>query len=280
MDMLLKITEPEYILMKTYIEEHCGIHLEKDKEYLIESRLHDLLTETGCRSFQEFHFKARTDRTGELRDRIVDAMTTNETSWFRDKNAWEYLKEMAVTMLLNQVLEIGKANVWSAAVSTGQEAYSLIMLLDEAAKERGLPSLSEKVEIFATDISSSALAVAASARYDSIAMNRGLPDDKKEKYFTKEDNSWLFDQELKKRVRFKKFNLQNSFVFPDKFDMILCRYVTIYFSDTFKREVFKKMSDMLRPGGILLLGATESLREFSDDFEISYYRSVVVNTKK
>jgi len=278
---MLRITEPEYILMKKYIEEHCGICLEKDKEYLIESRLADLLVETGCGSFQEFHLKARSeDHTGELRDRIVDAMTTNETSWFRDKNAWDYLKEAAVPMLLNLAVETGKASVWSAAASTGQEAYSLVMLLDEAVKERGQPSLLEKIEITATDISSSALITAISAQYDNIAINRGLTQDMKEKYFHKSGNLWVFDQELKNRVRFEKFNLQNDFIFPDNFDLILCRYVSIYFSDTFKRELFSKMAKVLKPGGILLLGATESLREFSYDFEISYYKSTVINTKK
>lgn len=277
---MFKITEPEYVLMKKYIEEHCGIHLEKDKEYLIESRLSDLLAETGCRSFQEFHFRARTDYTGGLRDRIVDAMTTNETSWFRDKNAWDYLKDVAVPMLLNQAAEIGRARIWSAAVSTGQEIYSLLMLLDEAVKTRGPLSILDNVEILASDISSSALNSAIAARYDLIAMNRGLPDDKKEKYFFKDDNTWLFDQGLKNRVQFKKFNLQDPFFFPDMFDLVLCRYVSIYFSDTFKRELFAKMAKVLRPGGVLLLGATESLREFSKDFEISYYKNTVINTKK
>ncbi|QTA88425.1 CheR family methyltransferase [Desulfonema magnum] len=278
---MFKITEPEYILMKKYIEEHCGIHLEADKEYLVESRLADLLIETGCKSFQEFHLKARSnDPGGELRDRIVDAMTTNETSWFRDKNTWEYLEEVAVPALLSQAAETGRASVWSAAASTGQEAYSLLMLLDEATRQRGLPSLLDRVEIIATDISSSAVLTGSSARYDTIAMNRGLPEDKKEKYFTKLDNIWLFDQELKERVLFKKFNLQNDFIFPETFDLILCRYVSIYFSEDFKCELFSKMAQVLKPGGVLLLGATESLREFSNDFEISYYKSVVINKRK
>lgn len=278
---MFRITEPEYLLMKKYIEEHCGIHLEKDKEYLIESRLADLLEETGCRSFQEFHFKARTeDHTGELRDRIVDAMTTNETSWFRDKNVWDYLEEIAIPILINRVIETGKAFVWSSAASTGQEPYSLLMLLDEAVKERGMPSLLDSIRILATDISSSALATAISAKYDNIAINRGLPEKRRDKYFTRSGNHWLFDQELKNRVRFEKFNLQDDFLFPEPYDLILCRYVSIYFSDTFKQELFSKTTKVLRSGGILLLGATESLREFSTDFEISYYKNTVINTKK
>ena len=276
---MLKITEPEYILMKKYIEEHCGIHLENDKEYLIESRLSDLLVETGCRSFQEFHYKARTEYTGKLRDRIIDAMTTNETSWFRDKNLWDYIRENAVPCLIDHATKYGRTTVWSSAVSTGQEVYSLLMLLDKAVRDRGIFSVLDRIEFLATDISSTALSVAETGRYDSIAMARGLPDDMKKQYFTQEGNMWFFDQRLKSRVHFKKFNLQNSFIALGPFNMILCRNVSIYFSDSFKRELFSKMASVLKTGGILLLGSTESLREYSQEFEIRYYNNAVVNIK-
>ncbi len=277
---MIKITEPEYILMKKYIEEHCGIHLAEGKEYLIESRLTDIVAESGCKSFQEFHLKARLDHTGKCRDLIVDAMTTNETLWFRDESAWTYLRETAAPFLLDRAANKKDVRVWSSAVSTGQEAYSLLMLLDEQAKARGTPYLLDNIEILATDISSAALFLAISARYDSIAINRGLPPDKKNKYFTQDRGVWIFDQELKKRVQFKRFNLQNSFTPLGQFDLILCRYVIIYFSDTFKRELFAKLATVLKPEGTLLLGATESLRGFSDDFNISYYKNAVINTRK
>jgi len=277
---MISITPPEYMLMKKYIEEQCGIHLEDGKEYLIETRLSDLVIETGCNSFQEFHLKAKTDVTGKLRDRIVDAMTTNETLWFRDASLWEYFKEVGVPELLDLAERKGRVRIWSAAASTGQEPYSLLMLLDEQSKARGKPALLDRIEILATDISSSALFIAISARYDSFSINRGLPADKKEKYFTKDGNVWVFDQELKKRVKFKKFNLQEDFAPLGLFDLILCRYVTIYFSDAFKREVFSKMAKALNPNGILVLGATETLRGYSEDFEIKYVNKALINVKK
>ncbi len=277
---MLRITEPEYILMKQYIEEHCGIHLEKDKEYLIESRLSDLAHFHGCLSFQEFHFKARTDRSGKLRDQIVDAMTTNETSWFRDKSLWEYLEEMEVPKLLNRAQETGVVRIWSAAASTGQEPYSLLMLLNDAAHARRNPALLDRIEILATDISTTALATATAGCYDAIAMNRGLSDEKRARYFTQAEGIWRFDENLKNRVRFKRFNLQNPFIFPQSFDLILCRYVSIYFAESFKRSLFTKLGSVLRPGGVLILGATESLREYSDRFDISYYKSAVINMRK
>ncbi len=118
------------------------------------------------------------------------------------------------------------------------------------------------------------------ARYDAIAMDRGLPPDNRERYFTVHGRHWEFDPDLRRRVQFKKFNLQNSFLCFTPFDLILCRYVSIYFSVPFKRELFSKMASVLTPGGVLVLGATESLREFSSDFDISYFNSAVVNTRK
>jgi len=277
---MITIAEPEFVLMKQYIEEHCGIHLDDGKEYLIETRLSDLVIETGCSSFQEFHLKARNDPAGKLRDRIIDAMTTNETLWFRDETAWQYIREVAVPPLLDQAEKTGRARVWSAAASTGQESYSLLMLLDEQARARGKPALLDRIDIIATDISTSALFIAMSARYDSFSINRGLPADKKSRYFTQEGNVWVFDQELKKHVRFKKFNLRDSLASMGIFDLIMCRYVTIYFSEQFKRTVFSKIAKALQPGGVLILGATESLRGYSDEFNITYHNRALINIKK
>ena len=276
---MLKINSSEYSLMQKYIEEHCGIRLEKGKEYLIESRLTDLVVENGCSSFKEFHEKASAEKSGKLRDRIVDAMTTNETLFFRDKSTWRYLREVGVPGLLDTAEKGKKVRVWSAAASTGQEAYSLLMLLNDGAEKRKKPHLLDKIEIRGTDISTSALFLAIAGRYDSMAMSRGTTPETKERYFTKTGNVWEFDRQLKKRVTFKQFNLQNSFVSLGTFDLILCRYVAIYFSEDFKRQLFSKMFRALNRGGVLLLGATESLRGFSDEFRIGYYKDAVINEK-
>ncbi|CAN2045414.1 chemotaxis protein methyltransferase CheR [Candidatus Magnetomoraceae bacterium gMMP-13] len=280
MKKMLTISASEYILMKQYIEEHCGIYLEEGKEYLIESRLYDIVKKTGADSFQEFHFKARTDYTGKLKDRIIDAMTTNETLWFRDESVWIYLQEVAVPFLFKQAETNGWARVWSAAASTGQEAYSLAMILDDEANKRGCNSLLKKIEILGTDISCSSLSIARNGCYDDIAMNRGLPAVKKAKYFQKKSKGWEIDPKIKKMVSFKVFNLQNSFVPLGIFDFILCRYVVIYFSDFFKRNLFAKLAHALKPGCSLILGATESLRGLSDEFEISYYKDTMISRKK
>jgi len=278
---MLNVTEPEYILLKQYIETHCGIFLENGKEYLIETRLSELAKEVGANTFQDFHYIARNDSTGTLKNKIIDAMTTNETSWFRDPSAWSYIKEEALPSLFSRMFSGQKIRLWSAASSTGQEAYSLAIYVYEEAMKRGIYSLDNKVEIIGTDISSSAIKTAKEGKYDTISMSRGMPEDKKNKYFKQQGNYWTLNKEIKKNVSFQEFNLQNSFMPLGSFDIILCRYVTIYFSESFKRELFKKFSKMLKKtGDVLLLGATESLRGFSDDFNITYYNNAMINKKK
>ncbi len=276
---MIKIKENEYALMKEYIEENCGIHLVKGKEYLIESRLADLLAETGSKSFLEFLSNARKDG-GKLRDRIIDAMTTNETLWFRDDKTWTYLKDVAVPSLLERAETDGKVRIWSAAASTGQEAYSLMMLIDEVARAKGKKALLEKVEIVGTDISSSALFQAITGRYDAVAMNRGLTEERKSKYFSKNEKVFIFSEELKKRVRFKQFNLQGSFSALGSFNLILCRYVLIYFSKDFKAEIISKVSGVLKSGGTLLLGGSENMSTVASDFTMSNHGGALLYTKK
>jgi chemotaxis protein methyltransferase CheR len=277
---MIRVSETEFALMARYIEGVCGIHLRGDKAYLIESRLSDLAAGIGCRSFQEFLHRARKDLSGHLRDRIVDAITTNETSWFRDANAWTYLEEEGVPALLDRALSRGSARVWSAAVSTGQEVYSLLMLMDEILGARGLPSFLDRVEVLATDISGTALATARAGVYDRIAMGRGLSPERLERYFAPGPEGWSFAPRLRDRVRFRRYNLQDNFTHFGLFDLVLCRYVSIYFADDFKRELFRRMARAVRPGGVLLLGATESLREFSEDFDIRYFKNAVINVRK
>jgi len=278
---MINVSEPEYLLLKQFIETHCGIVLEKGKEYLIETRLSELAKEVGADSFQDFHLKAKKDKSGHLRERIIDAMTTNETSWFRDNSAWEFLKKKAVPELINRMAKGDKIRVWSAASSTGQEAYSLAMLFYEILQYRNMLEYLNHFEILGTDISSSAITTARSGRYDSIAIQRGLPGEKQSRFFKVDGNHWEIIPEIKKLVSFKEFNLQDSFMNLGQFDMILCRYVSIYFSEQFKKELFAKFARALkRPNDVLLLGATESLRGFSDSFNIEYYQNAMINLKK
>ena len=268
----MKLSGNEFELLKNFVERQCGIHLEPGKEYLIETRLTDLAIEQGCRTFQEFHQKAVADATGKLRGRIVDAMTTNETYFFRDDNLWNYLREVAAPALLRKAAS-GPVRIWSAAASTGQEAYSFSMLLDEIARSIGLTSALRNIEIVGTDISSAALFLAISGRYDSLAIRRGLSDERRARYFREDGSVWVVSDEVKSRAKFKRFNLMDSLAPLGSFDLVLCRYVAIYFQEDFKKDLFQRIAGVLKPGCPLLLGATETLRGLTDEFEIQIHKN-------
>ena len=275
----MKLAGTEFELLKGFVEKNCGIHLEPGKEYLIETRLTDIAIDQGCKSFYEFYQKALGDTTGKLRNRIVDAMTTNETYFFRDDNLWNYLREVAAPELVRKAA-LGPVRIWSAASSTGQEAYSLAMLLDETARAKGVPNAVRNVEIVGTDISSAALFLAISGRYDSLAIRRGLSDERRSRYFREDGSVWVLSDEIKARAKFRRFNLMDSLATLGQFDLVLCRYVAIYFQEDFKKDLFQRIAGTLKPGNPLLLGATETLRGLSDEFEIQIHKNCTVFVRK
>lgn len=275
----MKLSGNEFELIKGFVEKHCGIHLEPGKEYLVETRLTDIVIEQGCRSFFEFYQTALADTTGKLRSRIIDAMTTNETYFFRDDNLWTYLKETAMPELLRKAAE-GPVRIWSAAASTGQEAYSLSMLIDECSRAQGTPHLARNFEIVGTDISSAALFLAISGRYDTLAIRRGLSDERRNRHFREEGSVWVVSDEIKSRAKFRRFNLLDNLAPLGTFDLVLCRYVAIYFQEEFKKDLFRRIGGVLKQGCPLLLGATESLRGLSEDYEIQTHKNCTAFVRK
>ena len=258
----MKISQYEFSQLRAYVCEHCGIAVGDEKSYLLESRLTELVRDTGCRSFGEFYQQAKRDTSGGLRDRIVDAMTTNETLWFRDRAAWDVIKTVFLPVFIRQLQEGSRKDVrvWSAASSTGQEPYSLAMLVDDLLASTPDPKvLPSQFEILATDISASALFSAISGRYGKVAMSRGMSGRYAAKYFRQSDGVSVLDERLRERVTFKKFNLQDDFGHFGMFDLVLVRNVAIYFSDSLKRDLYDRVAQQLNPGGIVLLGAAEQL---------------------
>lgn len=263
------LSNDEFACLKDFIEKNCGIALSDHKAYLIESRLTHLLIEYHCSSYRDLCFKAKNATDTDLRNKIVDAMTTNETLWFRDKAPFAVLEELLLEKFFNE-LSSGKRQsirIWSAACSTGQEPYSIAMTISEYARKRGITDLSP-IEIIATDISPTVLFLAKAGRYDQIAISRGLPDDIRSRYFVQDGRTWKLDDTIKKMVQLRKFNLQDSFAALSRFDILFCRYVAIYFSDTFKRDLFKRFSELLKPSGYLFLGASESLSMYNAGFTL------------
>ncbi|NLH47487.1 MAG: protein-glutamate O-methyltransferase CheR [Myxococcales bacterium] len=282
--MAPSLTQSEFDLLRKLIEDDCGIVVEPGKEYLIESRLANLVTETGCASFGDFYLKAKADLRGPLRDKIVDAMTTNETLWFRDNSPYVILEEVVLPAMIERI-KTGqkiKMRIWSAACSTGQEPYSIAMLIQDACRFRGGGKVTPaNFEILATDISPSALFLGMSGRYDQISISRGMRQDFRDRYFRQDGRVWLLADSVKQMVTFKRFNLQNSFSALGSFDLVFCRNVAIYFSMQFKQDLFRKIADTLNPAGLLFLGSAESLAQYSTDYEMQEHKgSLYYRVKK
>jgi len=272
----------EFRLLRDLIEKLCGIALGDEKAYLIEARLAGLLTENGCTDFGSFYRLVAHDPSPQLRDKIVDAMTTNETLWFRDTHPFQILREGLLPKLA-QDLRSGnrfRIRIWSGACSTGQEPYSIAMSIHEFCRSN--PGVRpDQFEILATDISPSALMLAKLGRYDAAAVSRGLPDDLRDRYFHADGKVWVANDELKQLVSFRKFNLQDTMDSLGRFDIVFMRYVSIYFSDPFKQIIYRGVAKLLAPEGHLVISAVESLRGISDDFAQlshaggSYYRCLL-----
>jgi chemotaxis protein methyltransferase CheR len=277
----IPLKNDEFLLLKEFIKQECGIVLGEEKAYLIESRLARLIYETGCKSFREFYYKAKNDDTKQLKIKIIDSITTNETLWFRDLKPWMVMRDILIPKYIDELRSGRKQRilVWSAASSTGQEAYSFAMLVDEALKKEPLVK-KHQFEILATDISTSALYMAISGRYNHIVMSRGMLPGYIEKYFTESNGIYEISNEIKSMVSFKPFNLQSDFSCLPLFDLIFCRNVAIYFSAEFKGELFNKIHSQLLTEGHLFLGSTESLIGYSTEFEqLEYQKSIYYKPK-
>jgi chemotaxis protein methyltransferase CheR len=275
---MIRIKPNEYELLRTFIKQKCGINLGDNKSYLIETRLSDLVLEYGLNNYLEFYRKAEKDSS--VVERIIDAMTTNETFWFRDTAVWQVISDEVVPKTVEKAKNKKKSRVWFGACSSGQEVYSFLMMLSEYMEKTRQKYLLDKFEFVATDISPSVLFQAKSGRYSGISMERGLPPFFREKYFKEKEKIWHFDESLKKRVVFRKFNLQDNYNVLGVFDLVFLRNVLIYFSPETKKEIIEKTASRMEPGSPFILGSTESIRDFSDKFEIVSKNNVVLNYRK
>ncbi|MBF0136374.1 MAG: protein-glutamate O-methyltransferase CheR [Magnetococcales bacterium] len=265
----MPISREEFDLIRHYVHEHSGILIADGKEYLVENRLNVLLVQSGCRDFIEFHQKLLAD-TGPLKTKVVDAMTTNETLWFRDASFFSAMADFVVPILLKKGEHQPQVRIWSAACSTGQEPYSIAMLLDHGCRKMGstAPPL-ERFQILATDISPTALMIAKTARYSQLAISRGMRPAFLERYFIPQANNLAHEvnSAIRRLVTFKSFNLKESFAEHGVFDLILCRNVLIYFSNELKSEIYQKLHASLAPDGLLAIGASESPRGYTTAFD-------------
>jgi chemotaxis protein methyltransferase CheR len=258
------LTEDEYVAFQRFLEQAAGIVLGDNKHYLVISRLSRVMLENKFANFAELLVRA--ERDGRFRERVVDEMTTNETSWFRDANPFEILK----TTMLPALAKKGARTlrIWSAACSTGQEPYSISMCVQEfMSANPGV--LRGEVEIVATDISPSALEEAKAGAYDELALSRGLSAERRARFFQQKEAQWEVRKEIKARVSFRPLNLLQSYSALGKFDLVFCRNVLIYFSPDLKKTMLQRITETMHPGAYLFLGGSESMSNYSDAFQMT-----------
>ena len=239
----------------TLVEKISGISYGPGKEYLVKTRLNELALTLGYKDIKELYSVVKNNLTPQLLTQIVDALTTNETYFFRDQHPFEALRKHVFPEIFKLREKEKKVTIWSAACSTGQEPYSIAMLLLEYFADY---LKLYRVSILATDISVNAIKKAKEGVYNQIEVNRGLPVTFLVKYFKQEGGNWRIDEKVKRMVRFEVLNLlEVSRKIRQTFDIIFCRYVLIYFSNEVKKKVFTDIWKVLNPGGYLFLGATE-----------------------
>lgn len=258
------ISDSEYKSFSLFLEKACGITLGDNKQYLIASRLQKLMDSVNIASLGDLVTQLQRGNT-QLRGKIVDAMTTNETLWFRDSHPYLILeKELFPDASKHRNRPV---RIWSAACSSGQEPYSMSMVAQEYSKANP-GSLARDVEIIATDISKTILEQARQARYDEMSLVRGMSPERRKRYFKQDGDVWVLNDDIKRRVRFTELNLMQSFVSLGKFDIIFCRNVLIYFSAELKSDILNRMAKQLHPNGYLVLGSSESITGYTDAFKM------------
>jgi len=260
----ITISDQEYRDFSRFLESQCGIVLGDSKQYLVRSRLSPLVNKFNLGSLSDLLRDVVTGRNRELRVAAVDAMTTNETLWFRDSYPFSVLSDKLLPEVAANKRPI---KIWSAASSSGQEPYSIAMTILETQSRK--PGMLPSVSITATDISSSMLDMCRAGVYDNLALGRGLSPERRRVFFEDAgDNKMKVKDNVKRMVNFRPQNLMDSYALLGKFDIIFCRNVLIYFSPDMKSKVLNQMAGCLNPGGYLLLGASESLTGLTDRFDM------------
>ncbi|WP_342455178.1 CheR family methyltransferase [Spartinivicinus poritis] len=274
-----KVAVSDFDIFSQFLEKACGIVLGKNKEYLVKSRLRKILNDNKIDTLAELVKTIERNPRDILRGKVIDAMTTNETLWFRDNYPFEVFKNTILPELCKRYPN-QRLRVWSAACSSGQEPYSISMATDEFERT-SLGQLKSGLQIIATDLSNKVLAECRTGEYDSLALGRGLSDERLKRYFNElQGKRWEVKPEIKKRIEFKELNLQESYASLGKFDVVFCRNVLIYFSADFKRDILSRIHKTLKPGGYLFLGASEALNGLADLYEMVQCRPGIMYVSK
>ena len=258
------MTPLDYDFLRKLLKERSGLDLSADKQYLVESRLLPLARKAGLPGIPELVQRMKSGAEA-LTVEVVEAMTTNETFFFRDKIPFDHLRDTILPALLQSRASRKTLRIWSAAGSTGQEPYSIAMVL----KEKAAALSGWRIEIVATDLSQEVLEKSRAGLYSQFEVQRGLPIQLLVKYFTQIGELWQINSELRGMVQHRQLNLLQDFSHLGKFDVIFCRNVLIYFDQQTKINIFERMARVIEPDGMLMLGAAESVVGITDAFRPS-----------
>jgi len=256
------VTPLDYEYLRKLLKERSGLDLSTDKQYLVESRLVPLARKSGLAGIPDLVQKIRSGAEA-LTSEVVEAMTTNETFFFRDKIPFDHLRDTVLPVLLQARANRRALRIWSAASSTGQEPYSIAMCL----KEKAQALAGWRIEIVATDLSQEVLEKSRAGIYSQFEVQRGLPIQLLVKHFTQLGEVWQLNADIRGMVQHRQLNLLQDFSHLGKFDVIFCRNVLIYFDQDTKANIFERISRVLEPDGMLMLGAAETIVGISDAFK-------------
>lgn len=257
------MTVVDFDYVRTFVRQQAAIVLEPGKEYLVESRLQTLARKENFPSVESLVQQLRQSPPNGMHRKMVDAMTTNETSFFRDLHPFAALRQSILPELLVRRAKERQVNFWCGAASSGQEVYSVLMTIQEHFPEL----LNWNFRFIATDLCAAVLARAQAGRYNQLEVNRGLPANLLVKYFTAKGVEWEFSPELRRRVEFSELNLIKDWPSLPSLDLVFLRNVLIYFDVETKKTILAKIRRLLRPGGILLLGGAETTLGLDEGFE-------------
>ena len=263
---MIQLMPAERKAVSDYIYSISAVTLDDSKGYLIEGRLAHLVQDLNLSSYGQLVLRARSDATGGLNRKIVDAITTGETLFFRDSAPFEALRHKVIPDLIDRRSRDRSAapiRIWSAACSTGQEVYSIAIMLKELL---GDPA-KYNIRILGTDISDQAVTRASRGIFSPVEMSRGMPPNLRDKYFVTRGDEWQIREDVRALASFKSLNLMKDFSSLGRFDIICCRNVAIYFSEPDRIDLFRRIERSLERGGYLFIGAMESLSGTSPQFE-------------
>jgi chemotaxis protein methyltransferase CheR len=257
------VNEHDFSYIRKLVYDNSAIVLEAGKEYLVDTRINPLAKEKGFSSLSEFVKKLQHTPYGPLHYDVIEAMTTNETSFFRDAHPFEAMKTQVLSEMVETLATKKRLNIWSAACSSGQEPYSLAMLVNEYfATQPGWT-----VSITASDISEEMLSYTKKGHYTQLEINRGLPVTMMVKYFENHGAAWKAKDIIRNMLQFRKLNLSEPWPMMAKMDIIFLRNVLIYFDQETKKEILKQVRRQMHPEGYLFLGSAETTFNLDDSFE-------------